>query len=334
VSAGTLALGNGSTGGAALGTSAVTVNTNATFKVNLATGETLPNAMTNNGHVIADTATMGQQYTIAGNIGGNGDLNKTGAGTVALTGNNTYSSGTTISAGTLLANNSAGSATGGAAVTINSGATLGGSGNIDGAVILNDGGTIAPGANAAVGTKLSIGSLTWNGNGVLSFQLGAPIDSSPGTSDLLALAGDLTQGSGNQFTLNIVDADLGNVSGNYTLMTFASTTFSLSDLTEFNLVLPTNLTGTLVLTATDLEIDNVVDNGMTDSSSPDAAMAANNAVLDTSTPNLTSGFSDSPSVLTPTPEPGSGLLLAFGGSVLLGWRRRRSGTDSRVKCRG
>src|SRR5262249_43065950 len=119
---------------------------------------------------------------------------------------------------------------------------------------------------------------------------------------------------------------------------FGSTDFTLGDTSVFQLNLPSNLTGDLVLNANDLEIDNLHDSGTTssaDSSSSDAAVAAvaaNTAVLDTSTPNLTAAFSDSPSVLTPTPEPGSGLLLAFGGSVLLGWRRRRSGTDSRVKC--
>jgi len=43
------------------------------------------------------------------------------------------------------------------------------------------------------------------------------------------------------------------------------------------------------------------------------------------TQSLDQAASDSASqlVVTPAPEPGSALLLAFGGAAILGWRRRR-----------
>ena len=61
----------------------------------------------------------GDTYEIDGTIGGSGGtLNKTGTGTLDLTGNNTYTGNTAISAGTLLVNNTTGSATGNGTVTV------------------------------------------------------------------------------------------------------------------------------------------------------------------------------------------------------------------------
>jgi autotransporter-associated beta strand protein len=57
-------------------------------------------------------------------------LAKTTSGTVTLNGANTYAGGTTISAGTLLVNNSSGSGTGVASMTVNNAGTLLGSSRI------------------------------------------------------------------------------------------------------------------------------------------------------------------------------------------------------------
>ncbi len=74
--------------------------------------------------------TDGSSYTFAGQIrssaGGTGAVTKSGAGTVALTGLNTYTGPTTVAAGTLVLNNSLSST--GAPMTILSGATLSASG--------------------------------------------------------------------------------------------------------------------------------------------------------------------------------------------------------------
>jgi autotransporter-associated beta strand protein len=58
----------------------------------------LTGTMTNNGRLIFDQAAGG---TFAGPITGTGNVVKQGAGTLVLTGTNTYSGGTTVSAGTL-----------------------------------------------------------------------------------------------------------------------------------------------------------------------------------------------------------------------------------------
>ena len=58
-------------------------------------------------------------------ITGNGSaLTKDGSGTLTLTGNNSYNSGTTVNGGTLLVNT--GGDLGSAAVTVNNSGTLGG----------------------------------------------------------------------------------------------------------------------------------------------------------------------------------------------------------------
>jgi autotransporter-associated beta strand protein len=81
-----------------------------------------------------------------------GVLFKDGAGTMRLSGANTYARATTVSAGTLLVN---GSLAAGSTVTVSSGATLGGSGTINGPTTVSSGGVIAPGS-------LGVGTLTLN----------------------------------------------------------------------------------------------------------------------------------------------------------------------------
>ncbi|MFP4358665.1 MAG: autotransporter-associated beta strand repeat-containing protein, partial [Puniceicoccaceae bacterium] len=115
-------------------------------------------------------------------------VEKIGAGTVALTGANTYTGGTTVTAGTLLANNSSGSATGTGNVTVNSGATLGGSGTIGGDVTVEDGGTLAPGNS--IESLATNGDLTLNDGSTFAYE----VDSSaaPGSvADLMVVDGDL-----------------------------------------------------------------------------------------------------------------------------------------------
>jgi autotransporter-associated beta strand protein len=70
-----------------------------------------------------------------------GSLIKSGGGTLILSqsGGNSYTSGTAVSGGTLLANNATGSATGGGAVGVASGATLAGTGTISGLVTVAGG---------------------------------------------------------------------------------------------------------------------------------------------------------------------------------------------------
>jgi len=78
----------------------------------------LQGAITNNATVIFDQATNG---TYAGIMGGSGGLTKSGAGTLILSGANTYSGGTTINAGTLSGDTASlqGAITNNATVTFN-----------------------------------------------------------------------------------------------------------------------------------------------------------------------------------------------------------------------
>ena len=95
--------------------------------------------------------TNGNSATVAGTIGGTGGLTKIGAGTLTLTGNNSYSGGTTINGGTLAvaADNNLGAAAsglafGGAALQFLAGFTT------NRAIALNaGGGTIDTNGNSA-----------------------------------------------------------------------------------------------------------------------------------------------------------------------------------------
>lgn len=71
-----------------------------------------------------------------------GSIIKVGTGDLTLTGNNTYTGGTTVKAGRLLAENTAGSATGSGPVVVESGASIGGSGSFGGTVTIASGGRI------------------------------------------------------------------------------------------------------------------------------------------------------------------------------------------------
>ena len=133
----------------------------------------------------------GNSFTL-GNIGNHADgtrtLTKTGAGTLILTGNNTYTGLTTVAGGTLIVDSGAKVA---GAVTVNSGATLGGYGTIDGLITMKSGGILSPGS--------SIGSLTATSG--ITFEKGSKylfeIDKNNAKHDLLTVSnGTITIQSG------------------------------------------------------------------------------------------------------------------------------------------
>jgi len=326
VTAGTLQIGDGTSGSIA-STSAVSVSSGATLALNLPGTPTFSNSVANSGHV----SDISASDTISGVISGAGNFLKSGGGTTTLTAANTYSGGTTISGATLRVN----SGTGTGAVTVNNGGTLGGTGKITGATTLNSGGTIEPSAGGgAVGTIFTASSLTWNGNSTLAFQATAG-----GTSDELVLTGALTKGTAGTFTIDLINAGLNTTANTDILMTFKSTTFSLSDFTP---ELPMNVTGKLAFNTnkTELEFINLMDPPPS-SQSPNGDDTGGELIVSASnnpsnpqdgTTNSVRDLGSSTSDLgattvsdpgAPTPEPGSALLLTLGAGTLLGWRRRR-----------
>lgn len=145
-------------------------------------------------------------------------LRKLGTGTLTLSGNNTYSGGTTLEGGALRINNVAGSGTGSGDLTVASGATLGGSGFIGSPTTLNDFATLAPGNS--VGTLTFLDDLTLGEFSQLNFDLGS-------TSDSVVVNGALTVAG----TLN-VSSNAGFGPGTYTLFTYNPTnTFNYGGLT-------------------------------------------------------------------------------------------------------
>lgn len=179
-------------------------------------------------HLTSDPTTGTGTVTLSGVVSnGNNSfvrlaLLKDGPNTFVLTGANTYSGGTTVSGGTLLVNNTGGSGTGSALVTVNNSGTLGGTGTITvvpiegvAQVNVNSGGTIAPGNGPG-----QIGSLSLNDT-VTNFGSGSTllIDIGGMLSDRLLTTGVLNLTAGSIIDFNELSTPTALV---YQLATYSS----------------------------------------------------------------------------------------------------------------
>lgn len=142
--------------------------------------------------------TSGTTLTLSGIIDGSGALQKTGAGTLVLSGVNTYSGGTTVTAGTLQLSGSGilGSTSGGLTVnggTLNLNGTNQGVGNLTGS-----GGTIL---NNSTGTNVTL--TIGNGNATGGNYSGVIANNTSGTGTVALTktgTGTLTLSGANTFT--------------------------------------------------------------------------------------------------------------------------------------
>lgn len=147
--------------------------------------------------------------TLSGILSGVGRLNKAGAGTLVLSGNNTYAGTTTVSGGTLLMNGNNNGATG--PVAVNAGGTLGGNGTIGGSLTLNAGATLSPGTS--IGTLTASGNVTMSAGSTNSFE----VNGSTSANDVVAVGGSVSYAG----TLEIVPTGTFTTGQTFTLFSGA-----------------------------------------------------------------------------------------------------------------
>ena len=152
-----------------LGSGAVTLSGTNSYSggTTVTAGSLIGNTSSLQGNIVNNASVKFNQITdgtYAGSMSGTGSLIKLGAATLTLTGNNSYTGGTTILAGAIVNNGTYSSD-----IVVDAGGTLSGTGTFVN-VSIGDGGTLAPGSAGSVGT------MTINGNLVL--------DPDPATTDI------------------------------------------------------------------------------------------------------------------------------------------------------
>jgi autotransporter-associated beta strand protein len=114
--------------------------------------DTLP-GISLNGPLTFDVPAAGETLQISGAITGDFPVTKTGGGVLLLSGNSTYSGGTTLNAGALLVNGSLAAS----AVTVGPGGLLAGTGSVP-SIVVQSGGTLSGNLTATAGTTFNAGS--------------------------------------------------------------------------------------------------------------------------------------------------------------------------------
>lgn len=237
----------------------------------VATGFTTSRALTLGSAASTLQIDPSQTYTVSSAIGGIGTLNKTGTGTLVLSGANTYSGGTTILAGTVrlgaadrLLNTGVITVNGGTfdlqtfsetvgVVTISSGSIIG-SGTLTGSAYNFEAGSVSAALNGTAGlTKTTAGTVTLSGtntySGGTTINGGTVVITS--SANLGAVSGGVTLNAG---TLEIATGfattrayTLGNVAS--TIQVDAGQTFTLNSAVTGAGALNKTGSGTIVLGA-------------------------------------------------------------------------------------
>lgn len=215
---------------AALGTGAVNFGTASNSHLVATAGLTSSRAFTLGGSgFTANFDTNGNNVSLSGAITPlitGGKLNKLGNGTLTLSGNNTYSGGTTLNSGTLSLNSA--NAAGSGAITVNSGvlkvnASIGNAITLTGGTLTGNStfgvdlgldstaAKISPGnspgiQNFSVSQNWSAFTYDWEVNNFTGLTAGAAFDQ-------IAITGSLTLNASNGYVFNVFSLTAGNASG-------------------------------------------------------------------------------------------------------------------------
>jgi fibronectin-binding autotransporter adhesin len=210
-SAGILQIGNG-TSGVVSASSALSTTGTGSLAFDEANGNTISNAIANNGAAVVGAEGTGITNTLSGVISGAKGFTQSGPGTTVLSGVNTYSGVTAVNSGKLRVTGSTGA---GSTVTVgnntSAAAILSGTGVVGGSVTTSSTGTdiayLAPGSNTTgarsdfgnAGTLTIGGSLTIGAGTNLDYDLGATSTPGAGVNDLIAATGGLNLGTSTTF---------------------------------------------------------------------------------------------------------------------------------------
>ncbi|MGH9693422.1 MAG: beta strand repeat-containing protein, partial [Bryobacteraceae bacterium] len=171
-------------------------------------------------HLGANTLTVGTNglsTIFAGVIddgGAGGSLTKSGAGTLNLSGDSTFTGAAKINAGKVIVGGSLTSD-----VTVNTGGILGGSGTV-GSVTVNSGGTVAPGDPKTLTVD---GDYQQNGGATLTVAIGG---TATGSYDQLHVTGQATLADGAVWVLNFSNGFAPQTGDTFDLLSFGSLTGS------------------------------------------------------------------------------------------------------------